>query len=111
MYEYVIVVFFLICFIIIIWKNNEEKILKLFKKQKIYIKNIHIAGIYEIAYKLELWKAEIGFRIQAEMKSGKTAVFELIDIRNGGGDVDWEWYEFRFHHWKKEKEENYLVYC
>lgn len=83
------------------------------EKHEIEMKNkcrpIEIAGIYNIYRELGFPK-KIGFKIEAQMKSGKIGIYVLSEIRPTW-NVDWDWYIFKFSHYKKKNEPIYPRYC
>ena len=92
-------------------KNIIKNFKALFYKKEALpkIKPLEIASIHNVYGKIGYPK-KIGTKIQAKMRSGKIAVYELTDIEHAW-NVDWSWYNFSFSHYKRDKECDYPKYC
>lgn len=71
--------------------------------------SIRMATIFIVYDKIGRPREE-GALMQAEMKSGRTAVYKLVGITRAW-NADWDWLDWEFDHYLKDGEGPYPKYC
>lgn len=67
------------------------------RKPKIEIDDIRTATIMTFCAttRPKLYNPKVGQEVEIDMKSGKTAIFEVINVERAW-NVDWDWIDLRF---------------